>query len=318
MNMLAGYVMLLWCSVGRAFGGDEGVTDALYRMAREMMAGNEPAGAVALLEAACREAVRFGEEITNGYQRGFFYWLQLAEAYRYAQPGDFGPVAYQACVRATAYMPAQSVLWASAASARVPAAHLYQQMGHACNNIGRISDAAACFTTSLAMGSNDWNVWQDCAGMLAMLAVDEGDMARAQRLLADLFASTNEPSMYSYSSYARVLFHARKYREMFQVLLEYFAVQQLDREQPWKNPVLMCALQHVGVATDEEIRALYDALGHQLELAPFYAGTEEGVVFLINQRTSLRHCFAFLPREDDVERLQQRVRITQRPSGGTP
>jgi hypothetical protein len=170
-----------------------------------------------------------------------------------------------------------------------------------------LQDAASYFSAALALGSNDWALWQDCAGMLAMQALDDGQAARAEALLADLFTTTNTPSVYAYAAYARVLQARGKVREMYQVLLEYLQTQEMELAAAAQHPVLALAVDNVARAGDAEIAGLYVGLGRQLAMAPLQSGCEEGVARLINQRTLLVRVFPWLGVENDLSNALRRV-----------
>jgi hypothetical protein len=251
--------------------------------------------------------LRLEAQVTNGYRVGFFYWSLRGEAYRSTRPDDFGAHAYRACVNATAYMPPYTALVSRTFHQRLPAARLYQQLGHACNNIGRLLDAENYFCAALVLGSNDWDVWQDCAGMLAMQALDDGEAARAEQLLDDLFASTNTPSVYSYATYARVLQSRGKVREMYKVLLEYLQSQDMELRDAGQNPALAMVIDNLARATEAEIAGVYVGIGKQLMLAPLQPGCEQGVARLINQRTLMTRVFPWLGVENDLTNVLRRA-----------
>ncbi len=157
------------------------------------------------------------------------------------------------------------------------------------------------------MGSNDGELWQDCAGMLAMLAMDNGEQKRAEQLLADLFASTNTPSVYAYAAYARVLQCRGKVREMYKVLLEYLQTQDMELRAAVENPLLAMAIDSLARATEAEIAGVYVGIGKQLPLAPLQTGCEQGVARLINQRTLITRVFPWLAIENDLTNVLRRA-----------
>lgn len=262
---------------------------------------------LAALRARCAAQIGFTRALTNGYKQGFYGWSLLGEAYRRARPADFGPYAYRAWANAAAYMPPYTALVWRTFAERLPAAQLYQKLGHACNNIGRLQDAEAYFNTALALGSNDWALWQDCAGMLAMLALDDGRQKQAEALLVDLFASTNTPAGHAYAAYARVLQYRGKLREMYQILLEYLQTQDMDLKEAGQNPALFLAIDNLARATDAEIAGVYVGIGKQLTLAPLQSGCEQGVARLINQRTLMARVYPWLGVESDLSNVLHRV-----------
>ncbi len=297
--------MILWWS-GLACGAHgqewERELGRLYALIQQQRA----AQAVTALEARCAQGRGFAQDAMSGYRQGFFFWQALGVAYQ-ARDTLHGPDSYRALQQAAAYMPAYTDLEHRAVAEQLPAARLYLQLGMACKNIGRMHDAQNYFLAAVALGSNDWGLWQGCVSVLAGQALVEGRPKDAMVLLQDMFATTNTPSAHSYAMYAVVLLYQRKEREMFQVLAEYLQTQEMDMRTAAENPVVRMAVQMLGRAQPQEIAEIYEGLELQLTRAPLQPGCESGVARLINQRTVLARVFEWLHTESDLTNILRRV-----------
>ena len=104
-------------------------------------------------------------------------------------------------------------------------------------------------------------------------------------------------------------FWLNKNQEAFADLLAVLFSDDLNRKEPWNDPVLTLFLRRITRAEDRDVAALYDALGYQMNLIYSDKNLKKSDVvdtisFYIGQRKLLCEVFPFLTKADDINSLR--------------
>ena len=234
----------------------------------------------------------------DGYPAGVFWYLLYTRALE-QQGGEKAPEAFNAIAWAQEYTPHRTNL-----SDVLPLAEVYCAQGRAHRAIGWDQDAEAYYGAAQQLAVSNVVVWQECATALADLALDNGDFARAEKHLRDLFVRVERPTRAAYAVYAKTLFYNGKPHDGFDTLKECMTLYPLDAALVEKDPVFALYVDRLAEALDTEVCGFYDALGTQLELIPPVQGNEAALALCANERTLLTRLFPFLTKEDDMARIR--------------
>jgi len=111
-----------------------------------------------------------------------------------------------------------------------------------------------------------------------------------------------------YVNYANLLFRVGKNKTAFDVLFDGLITISINDRQIENDPVINTIIDRITLANNEEIYTFHETLGDILGILNTKAGMEKSIAFIINERNLLTKIFGFLPAEQDLERIKERIK----------
>ena len=264
-------------------------------------------------------------EVTNGYQEGFVYYALLGYANELS--GDI-PFAYRCYQNSLACIDEDKSF-----SHPLPRAEIYLAIGRTCLAAGRYMDAKDWLDNAFLEAGDNLQLQAAIDRVLIQRANEIGDYPEVIFLYQHLlslandnksppllkgdtggFKNTNgkvELTKPEIANYAQILFYSRKDREGFSKLLEGISKYGIDNNLGVKDPLVDKFLNNIMRADDDEVKYFYDLLGWAIVDARANAGDEEYLAFLCNARTLFCKVYDFLDKEDDLEKVKERIDVVK-------
>ncbi len=243
----------------------------------------------------------FYNKYPKGFKIGFYYYELLGNAFlKSGKPAE----AFSSFLMSENLMPHK---YSNNAVSNLAAQH-FCNLAKTCGELSRYADSEGYCNYALSLCKSNNNIYADILITRATTMGKIGNFGLGVKIYKELYEKDLLKAEKDYVNYANLLFRVGKNKTAFDVLFDGLITISINDRQIENDPVINTIIDRITLANNEEIYTFHETLGDILGILNTKAGMEKSIAFIINERNLLTKIFGFLPAEQDLERIKERIK----------